>query len=118
MAEINQTEEKLITVMIFDGWREISNDKGQYLRPKNFGPASPLALSQKHILEYVGYQTSWDWLHPVWEKFRDMQMYDPNDWLIHWNHCQKIKKAITDYNSPTEAYTALYEAITFLNNKR
>ena len=65
------------------------------------------------------YHTSYDWLMPVWVKFRDMmETYPPTnqqDFLDGYSHLQLIKHAIAD-KPITEAFRALVSAVKWYNS--
>jgi len=111
-----ELESAIITVMVFDGWRKILNQKSRYLRPHVFNIVCPMTLHKSDILEHTRYHTSRDWLHPVWEKFRltKVSLLNDKDAYQFEVHSRKIRLCITD-GSPLEAFTALHSAIVWFN---
>jgi len=115
-----ELESAIKDVMVFDGWREISNQKSRYLRPHVFNIVCPMTLHKSDILEHTRYHTSRDWLHPVWEKFRDITYNYANKYSeeelenINVYH-SNIRYNITD-GTPLEAFTALHSAIVWFNS--
>ena len=120
-----ELQQAIVTVMVFDGWREISNQKSRYLRPHGFNLVCPMTLHESDILEHTRYHASWKWLHPVWENFRDMSedklypsvvpLFEKTTRSVdYWEHCGKIRTAITD-GTILEAFTALHSAIVWFN---
>ena len=51
----------------------------------------------------------WDWIHEVWKKIREDEIfkkYISDDKIV----------SLISYGTPLEAFTALYNAIEFINN--
>lgn len=110
-----ELEQKIITVMQFDGWGKVSNDKGRYLRPRIFNIVCPLTLHESDNLEHTCYHTSWQWIHSVWEKFRNLR-HNLSGLSIrdHYEHSDKIGNAIS-YGTELQAFTALHDGIKWFN---
>jgi len=63
------------------------------------------------------YHTSYDWLHRVWEKFRDLTAIDSAigiNLMECIEHRDRIRNALTD-GTISEAFEALYQGIEFVN---
>jgi len=59
------------------------------------------------------YHIRYDWLHRVWEKFRDLEFIAFN-YGVHKNHCTVISNALVN-GTISEAFDALYNGIEFVN---
>lgn len=70
---------------------------------------------QLHAYKKMKYSTSWDWLMPVWYKFRDLQFRTfghNSDWI---EHCGYISDAILN-KGISETFSVLVEAIKWYNS--
>jgi hypothetical protein len=116
--EDKELEQKIITVMKFDGWCNISGDIWKTHVEKDFYKWGKDVTPFRLPLE-TEYHTSRDWLHPVWEKFRDttfdyLEKYDAIE-LENLNvYHSNIRYAITD-GTPLEAFNALHDGIKWFN---
>ena len=113
-------EKRIIAVMEFHGWKLLGNGRGQYMRPKVDGLNCPMLLSGAQIFEHTYYHTSYDWLMPVWAKFRALKFPAPHtdEWvngeglyMEHSGKCDVIRSAITDSDSPMNVFIVLSNAI-------
>ena len=100
--------------MKFDGWCNISGDIWKTHVEKDFYKWGKNVTPFRLPLE-TEYHTSWQWIHSVWEKFRELR-HKPTKVRIrgHYDKCESIISAIS-YGTPLEAFTALYEAINWFN---
>lgn len=64
------------------------------------------------VWQPLQYHTSWDWLHPAWEKFRDLKTGKPE--MHEFKYCQPIAKLIT-HGTIQQAFEALVEGINWYN---
>lgn len=64
-------------------------------------------------VDALKYYNSYDWLFPVWVKFRDLKNIDKIKFFNLWHSVEKerIKIFLTESNTPKNAFTALAEAI-------
>jgi hypothetical protein len=67
-------------------------------------------------ITYFQYHSSWDWLHGVWDRFRDLKFDDEKLQLEHSGWKDTISRAIC-YNSMIAAHLYLYKAIQWYNNQ-
>jgi len=123
-----ELEQAIKTVMVFDGWELRNDDPEEYSNGyyKHESKSMTLSTRPSIIRQYTYYRNSWNWIHPVWEKFRDMKkdnLYASSlgsfkkmtiD-IMHREYCNKIRPHITD-GTKMEAFTTLYEAITWFNS--
>lgn len=63
--------------------------------------------------DQLHYHESYDWLMPVWVKFRDLY---PKDRGTHSYHCHKICGIILN-SGTSEAFEELYKAIEWYNSQ-
>jgi hypothetical protein len=112
-----ELESAIKTVMMFDGWFNRKSENGIIYWSKE----GQYITRETQLVERTYYHNSWEWLHPVWEKFRDMSKeialkYDEKTYNTHaYVYCNGIRKAITD-GTKMEAFTALYEGIVWFNS--
>ena len=70
-----------------------------------------------HYASCLKYHYSWDWIHEVWEKMsEDDTRYKLSKILCKSSILINVVKTSLVYGTPLEAFTALYNAITFINN--
>ena len=63
------------------------------------------------------YHCSWDWLCPVWVKFRDLKFSEETTMKLHLNYVARIAQDIA-YGAVGEFHRSLYNAITWLNQQK
>ena len=76
-----------------------------------------------HYASCLKYPSSWDWIHEVWEKVKNESFIlrnalKINDYTLH-HKFEQLKETIKYKlfnDTPLEAFTALYNAIEFINN--
>lgn len=111
--ENKELEEKIITVMKFDGWKAMKNPE----KPDVIWHHSKYGhiYSDYDITDFTYYHTSWEWIHSAWEKFRDFR-HNLSGLSIrdHYEHSEKIGFDIS-YGTELQAFTALYEGIVWFN---
>lgn len=64
------------------------------------------------------YHSSWDWLHPAWDKFRDLSFRgNIKNIFTHSIYRDRISKAISWGGTVTDAFKELVEAIKWYNSQ-
>lgn len=63
------------------------------------------------------YHTSWDWLHPVWVKFRDLKFTEETSMKLHLNYVARLSQNMV-YDTIAEFHYRLYIAITWYNQQK
>ncbi len=74
-------------------------------------------LTKDCHVEKLRYHKSYDWLHPVWVKFRDLDIWKLQSYqkLDFWNLYQRIAYALL-YKTVLDAFKILVEAIEWYNS--
>lgn len=107
-----QQEEYTRLIAEFDGWVYLPHIyqfcKGGY---------------SYHNLDDFQYNRKYDWLMPVWVKFRDLSLCltieDESFFVKHFeDYIKNIESKILYTDSPKEAFTALGEAIKWYNTTK
>ena len=91
--EKEKLEQAIKDIMEFDGWCNITNDTWKTHVEKDFYKWGKDVTPFRLPLE-TEYHTSRDWLHPVWEKFRDTsfdypEKYDEIEFDLVFNGCER-----------------------------
>lgn len=63
----------------------------------------------------MDYKNSWDWLMPVWYKFRDLKFESATDMRKHRSFCSEIAMGILS-DGISEAFKELVKGITWYNS--
>lgn len=63
------------------------------------------------------YHCSWDWLRPVWVKFRDLKFSEETAMKLHLNYVARLAQDIA-YGTIEEFHHNLHIAITWLNQQK
>lgn len=104
-------EEKTRIIAEFDGWEFVANDKNHplgYFTKNEFIPCSNGALQ---------YYRSYDWLMPVWHKFRDLRFETTLDIFTHTNIKNMIRQELT-IGTVESLFCELAEAIEWYNTTK
>lgn len=62
------------------------------------------------------YHCSWDWLQPVWVKFRDLKFQEETHMKLHLNYVARLAQDIA-YGTIDEFHHNLHIAITWYNQQ-
>ncbi len=106
----------------FDGWVEFFPEKGQYSKKGVFNRRS---TGQMHFdVDFLNYDTSWDWIMPVVEKIYMLPPVKtihitPGETIIYFQR-DEFKEAIkspclAENNSITECFIATVEFLEWYN---
>ena len=112
-------EQKIIIVMLFDGWVKFTDNFIGYENPDTLESLTEKGLSRKIQFDHKFYHNSYDYLMSAWEKVDaklNEIMHDTDHEQDAINHHNAIGNKIGWGHDITEAFTALYDGITFLNN--
>ena len=105
-------EEKTRIIAEFDGCEFHNDDEfyehGYFLKDTSM---VPLEINE------LEYDLSYDWLMPVWHKFRDLRFRSINDQFTHSHYKESIIKEIANGNEET-LFNALAEAIEWYNTTK
>lgn len=76
----------------------------------------PMRFDNVHHRGYTAckYHSSYDWLMPVWHKFRDLETKGMEK-MIHCDYVEKLESAIL-WHPITEAFDLLVEAVEWYNS--
>lgn len=101
-------EEKTRLIAEFDGWEvdrflSDANNAEYYTHPIKLGI----------YIKHMEYYKSYDWLMPVWHKFRDLRFEDNH----HLAYRERIEYQLMDGNEET-LFNALAEAIEWYNTTK
>ena len=112
-------EEKLAVVAEFMG------EKTYNMKTAFYDNEMPHVMSKGHSgYMPVAYHTSYDWIMPVWRKFRDLPLethsqdtpesfWEPTKY---GEYFEMIKSALVASDTPEDCFNILYEAIAWLNS--
>lgn len=93
-------------IALFDGW--IVSKKG---KTKIF-----LKGTDYYFNVELKYHTSWDWLHPVWDKYQSLVFPEETTMKIHLNYLARLAQDIA-YGTINEFHEKLYKAIQWYNQQ-
>lgn len=104
---------------INEGNRILAEFMGMNLQWYKLGNSEDIEVidSEAYIPEWwraeeLKYDSDWNWLMPVWLKFRDLDIYDPLTFKLKW----KISQEIIKTNSPLEVFKQLVKAVKWYNS--
>jgi hypothetical protein len=63
------------------------------------------------------YHSSWDWIHPVWVKFRDLKFTEETPMKLHLNYMARLAQDIA-YGTIEEFHHNLHIAIQWYNKQK
>lgn len=101
-----EDKSKLIAESPFGGCT--INDKEKVFKYTVFG--------QQWAVEGLKYHSNWNWLIPVWIKFRDLPYLRIKEVLEHAEYMEYIQRAICQNETPSEAFEALVKGIIWYNS--
>jgi hypothetical protein len=70
-----------------------------------------------HFLDDIKYHSSWDWLRPVWDKFRDLKFKEETAMKLHLNYVARLAQDIA-YGTIEEVHHNLYISIQWYNKQQ
>lgn len=68
-------------------------------------------------LRKLKYHTSWDWLRPVWDKFRDLKFSEETAMKLHLNYVARLAQDIA-YGTIEEFHNNLSISIQWYNQQK
>lgn len=71
-------------------------------------------IANKYLVQQFKYHTSWDWLMPVWEKFKNLDVNNEKEKVNHVDLKGAIRFKITE-RPIQEAFSAIANAIKWYN---
>lgn len=77
--------------------------------------------STTQFLNECKFSTSWDWLMPVWIKFRDLNIdrsVDSSTWFQLRIFRNKIQRILPNSNSPSDFFPHLVEAVKWYQSTK
>ena len=109
-------DEKTRLIAEFDGWEFVNDAPEEY--PNGYWLNKDETNTNILQLEDMNYDLSYDWLMPVWHKFRDLRFRgNIVSVFAHSSQKDKIIEELTNGNEET-LFAALAEAIEWFNTTK
>ncbi len=95
-----------------DGNKVLAEFMGQHVTPNAL--RRNVVMGKSFYECELQYHSSWDWLLPVWIKFRDLKV-DDFDYIDHSYCVDHLKDLLFRSDSPSDFFPHLVEAIKWYN---
>ena len=114
-------EQKIIIVMLFDGWVKFTDNFIGYENPDTLESLTEKGLSRKIQFDHKFYHNSYDYLMPVWVKFRrlsDVRQMNESDQHYYFKLKKDILSVMEGCDTPESLFHVIYKAISWLQSDR
>jgi hypothetical protein len=110
----NETKNELIT----EGSALIAQFMGKTITPQVGTPEFARWKGEKcdYYFYEVRYHESWDWLIPVWIKFRDLEFTDQDEFETACEYCEHLISNLSNAKNASDFYPYVLDAIKWYLN--
>ena len=115
MAPSKEKTPQLTVEQIRNGNKVLGNFDG-WITPPDVNPDLGKKGNRLTSYENLKYHTSYDWLMPVWVRFRDNRFGDMAKTAQHKTLCDSMINIIAFSNEPMTLFKAMVHAIKTMNN--